>query len=607
MKSFLTKVLSVSIYVVAFVAFYFAFGLSFEPCQQITSWQSILFFVIFFIGLPAITFIGIREDKGGYKLYLIGISSGVMLALAWPPLPFTLLSLGALLPILYVEHQVSDPKSVHYGRRFFKFLYPALLSWNILSTFWVANSTLPGGIAAFTCNAAIMAIPFMLFHRTKRVAGPGMGYLSLIAYYICMEYLHMQWELTWPWLVLGNVFAKYPSMVQWYEYTGHLGGSLWILAVNVLLFSSAVSLPYMRQYMAQRFNLSPEKAKTAGLIISIARPALLIIIPLSISFIIYNTYQEKGKPVEVVTVQPNLDPYTEKFNGSATDQMERFLQLSNKLITDSTRFVVWPETSIPGNVWLNKIDRNRMMNSMMGFVKQHPQVSIVSGVSALTEYTKPETETARYFSDGTCCYDVFNASILLDTSERFPVYVKAKLVPGVERTPYPGVLKVLAESAIDLGGITGSLGMSEHREPLFTTDSIGVAAAICYESVFGGYMTEFMQNGAELIFIVTNDAWWGNTAGHKQHLYYASLRAIEARRDVTRSANTGVSCFIDQLGNIRQTTTYDTPDAIRSTMYRNTDITFFVKYGDQIGRVAGFLTIFFVLYTFVFSYIKKRN
>lgn len=607
MINFLKKLLSIGIYIVAFIAFYMAFGWSMEPGQHITAWQSILVFVVLFIGLPAITFIGLRQDKGGYKLYLIGISTGVLLAISWPPLPFALLSLGALLPLLYVEHQVSDPKSVHYGRRFFKFLYPALLSWNVLSTFWVANSTLPGGIFAFVANAFIMSVPFMLFHRTKRVAGPGMGYLSLIAYYICMEYLHMQWELTWPWLTLGNVFAKYPSMIQWYEYTGHLGGSLWILAVNVLLFSSAISLPYMRQYMAARFNLSPEKAKTAGLIVSIARPALLILIPLGISFIIYHTYQEQGEPVEVVTVQPNIDPYTEKFNGSYQEQMERFLELSGKLVTDSTRFVVWPETSIPGNVWLNKIDRNRMVGEMQQFVQQHPQVSIVSGVSALEQYDTPKTETVRYFSDGTCCYDAFNASILIDTTERYPVYVKAKLVPGVERTPYPGLLKVLAESAIDLGGITGSLGMSEEREALYTSDSIGVAAVICYESIFGGYMSEFMQNGAELIFIVTNDAWWDNTAGHKQHLYYASLRAIEARRDITRSANTGVSCFIDQWGNIRQTTEYGVPDVIRSTMYRNSDITFFVKYGDQVGRVAGFLSIFFVLYTFVFSITKKRR
>jgi len=165
--------------------------------------------------------------------------------------------------------------------------------------------------------------------------------------------------------------------------------------------------------------------------------------------------------------------------------------------------------------------------------------------------------------------------------------------------PYPGILGLLGGLAIDLGGISGSLGEQDSREVFFNSDSVGIAPVICYESVYGDYVAEYVRNGAEAIFIITNDGWWSNSAGHVQHLQYASLRAIETRRDIARSANTGISAFINRRGDIEQPTSYWEPAVITKNIQLNSEVTFFVRYGDYIGRVACFLAIFFVLMTFV--------
>ncbi len=218
---------------------------------------------------------------------------------------------------------------------------------------------------------------------------------------------------------------------------------------------------------------------------------------------------------------------------------------------------------------------------------------------ARERYEHKATSTTRInvsFSD-TMYYDVFNAALQMEDSLPLQDYRKSKLVPGVEKMPYPGLLGLLGGLAIDLGGISGSLGEQADREVFFNRDNVGVAPVICYESVYGDYVTEYIRNGAEAIFIITNDGWWSNTAGHRQHLQYASLRAIETRRDIARSANTGISCFVNRRGDILQATKYWEPAVINGTIRLSGEQTFFVRHGDYLGKAAGIVSVFLVLIT----------
>ena len=134
-----------------------------------------------------------------------------------------------------------------------------------------------------------------------------------------------------------------------------------------------------------------------------------------------------------------------------------------------------------------------------------------------------------------------------------------------------------------------------------------IAPVICYESIFGEYHNGYIKKGAQAIFIMTNDGWWDNTAGHRQHLYFASLRAIETRRGIARSANTGISAFVNQRGDILQPTKYGEAVAIKGSLHLNDAITFYVRWGDIIARVALFLTAIFLLNTIVKGKLKKAG
>jgi apolipoprotein N-acyltransferase len=164
--------------------------------------------------------------------------------------------------------------------------------------------------------------------------------------------------------------------------------------------------------------------------------------------------------------------------------------------------------------------------------------------------------------------------------------------------PYARYLRFIEKLALDLGGTVGSLGMDPDRIP-FDVPNLGikVGTAICYESIYGEYCTGYVKNGASLLFVITNDGWWKNTPGHRQHSVYASLRAIETRRSIARSANTGISAFYNQRGDIFQPTEYWVQDVIKQDINANDEITFYVKYGDYIARVMNLTSILLLLVT----------
>jgi apolipoprotein N-acyltransferase len=205
----------------------------------------------------------------------------------------------------------------------------------------------------------------------------------------------------------------------------------------------------------------------------------------------------------------------------------------------------------------------------------------------------------------TILFDYYNTALQLDQAKNYHYYNKSKLVPGAENMPYVRYIPFADKWALDLGGISGTLGTQKERTVFFNQDSIGAAPVICYESIFGEYVTDYVKNGANLIFIITNDGWWKDTPGYKQHCAYAALRSIETRRSIARSANTGTSCFIDQRGDILQATAWRTDAVINATIRANTAETFYVRYGDFLARGAIGLTLILLAMSIFNHRIKK--
>jgi apolipoprotein N-acyltransferase len=240
-------------------------------------------------------------------------------------------------------------------------------------------------------------------------------------------------------------------------------------------------------------------------------------------------------------------------------------------------------------LWENSIDRSESVARLRVFLRAHPGASVLAGMSSGYLYP-PGADfplTARPLGETGRGFDAYNAALLVRQDGSTEPYHKSKLVPGVELMPFERVLGSLGGLALDLGGTTGSLGTQDDREVMRSADGrVKVAPVICYESIYGDHVAAHVRNGATAIAIMTNDGWWAETPGYKHHLAYGRLRAIETRRSIARSANTGISCFIDQRGDLHDRTAWWTPAAVTATLLTRDDLTFFVRHGDYIGITA---------------------
>jgi apolipoprotein N-acyltransferase len=232
---------------------------------------------------------------------------------------------------------------------------------------------------------------------------------------------------------------------------------------------------------------------------------------------------------------------------------------------------------------------------------------MVVGMSTYKPFMPGEPLTASARKADWGWYDAYNTALMLDSTQFYQEHHKSRLTPGVEIMPFHEALKFLDKYAIDLGGTVGTLGIDSAQTPFVASKNLKIAPIICYESVYGDYVSKYVLNGANLIFVITNDGWWGNTGGYRQHFLFSRLRAIETRRSVARSANTGISAFINQRGDVSQQTSYWVPAAIRQTINANDELTFYVKHGDYLARISVFFTALFFLFTLGMIIIKKRK
>jgi apolipoprotein N-acyltransferase len=267
------------------------------------------------------------------------------------------------------------------------------------------------------------------------------------------------------------------------------------------------------------------------------------------------------------------------------------MQLAENNLDSAVNFLVAPESAIQENMWENDLSSFASIRLLKNQLTAYPDLNLLVGGSTFYQLhpDEPRPRWARKFTDSDQHYVAYNAAIMINRSDSIQLYHKSKLTPGVEILPSFKGFQWLENYAIDLGGTVGSLGMDAERKVYRTVNSVPVAPVICYESIFGEFFSQFVRNGAQVMMIITNDGWWGNTAGHRQHYAFAHLRAIETRRSIARSANTGISAFIDQRGDSHQETRYWEPNVIKGVINANDKITFYVWHGDYIARYLSYL------------------
>ena len=541
------------------------------------------------------------------KYIILAAISALLFSVSWPTYGVPFFIFFAFVPLLLMEQEISKfSKIKRKGWAVFGLSYFTFFIWNLVTTGWLyyaknpdgSNSLLAVAIPLFA-NSLLMSSTFQLYYWYKKVRGTYFGLVFFVAIWLSFERFHLSWEFTWPWLNLGNVFSEYPKVIQWYDTIGATGGSFWILLINVFTFYT------IRIWEAGRIR--------KDLIKNVAIISALIFIPIFISIYKYNSFQEKPVGnVNVVLLQPELDPYNEKYSKDSLQILDELLTLAEQNSKGKIDFFIAPETAFPGRGSLSEKGFNKSIsiNIAKEFLTKHPQSILLTGAST-HKFLFNESETENYsvkIQEG-LWVNSYNSALQIIPNQNVEVYHKGKLVPGVEIFPYIRFLKpFLGDAMLDFGGATSSLGIDKERKVFVNQfNKAKVAPIICYESIYGEFVTDYVKNGANLLAIMTNDSWWGNSEGHKQLLSYARLRAIETRREIVRAANSGISAHINAKGDIVEDTFYGDQTALAITANLLEEKSIYTKTGDLISRIAIFVLGFLLIYHFGEKIASKKS
>ena len=556
-------------------------------------------------------------------MWILVLLSAVLLSLPWLVPHCGFLALIGLVPLLSAERVASQNGVKH----FWIWHYSCFVLWNAFTTFWVCNATVGGGIFAVLANSLQMSLVFGLFRLSKKRLGGILPYLLLAFAWIAWERWYMvSSQISWPWLVLGNAFARSIRSIQWYEFTGTLGGSLWIWTANLAFFGLMVSILEGTWFRWKAF------AKWSSAIATV----LVFALPFAASAHIWHHFQEDSEGKVAVTIaQPNFDPY-EKFTSLTQAQQTEILlgQFEEALAgaadgvlpeTHATLLIA-PET-FTGDIWLNNVSGSPTWQAFQDFLKRHPNANLLFGASTYRFFAQRSAPSILARESGSGWTESYNTAFATDTSGRIEFFHKSKLVVGVEMTPYPkffvpidnklgGLMgRCIGQKEISClhykaGGESAAAGLSNNS--LTAVAELSAAAvpfgcAICYESVYPEYCTGYVRKGAKFMTIITNDAWWGDTPGYKQHASYASLRAIELRRDIARCGNTGISGIINQRGEFLSQSNWWQRETLSGEVNLSGRETLFVRYGDIVGRISTFAFLLLLAFLLVSFLIPKRR
>ena len=530
-----------------------------------------------------------------YLLVGLSVTGGFLSALAWSGWCSGLILLVSFVPFFIIENYLFVNRKRYSPNAFFIYVLPGFLIFSMITLGWIRVASIVAALTVIMGVSFLMSFTVWLAHIVRLRTGNLLSIISIISFFLGYEYFSLNFDLVTPWVNLGNGLAKDILFIQWYEITGTSGGTLWILLSNIVL--SAILIKSDSAFIKSRTFLI-----TWLLIITI--PSLLSIIRY------YSIRPGSGKESEIVIIQPNFDPYTTKFTIPFDKQLGKVISMAESGMSEKTRWVITPETTVDDPVNENETGKNIYINMLRDFVLRYPGAVVVTGMTTCILYSSSSerpTKSARFVDSLHTFYDHFNSALKIDTSEKIEIYHKSKLVPGIEKQFTTGPGKIISRILPYLGGSQWGYGTQDDRSIFNHSDSdVKIAPIICYESVFGKYVTDYVNKGANLLFIITNDGWWKNTNGYEQHLSYAYLRAIETRRPVARAGNTGISAFIDIRGRVISKTEWWTEAILKGTLTPETRITLYVKYGDWLLKFGTFSALIVLLIVFIVVPLLKK-
>lgn len=494
----------------------------------------------------------------GIKNILLSVLTAVLLSASWPETGNqTWLIFIAFVPLLHVIEQQKTWRAV------FLFSFLSFITWHIMTDWWMWISTPIGSISAWIINSMLMASVLVLSQFSSKRLLRLPFEIILAFYWLTFEIFHLYWDLKWPWMNLGNAFANQTEWIQWYEYGGAYTGGFWIIIANGLFF---------RLFKKPLFNLK----KIYLTVITF----ITILGPIALSYHLVPNIDHSNTSIHITIVQPNVNTYTQKFDAlSPLRQSEMIIGMLNQ--TDSGSIILLPETAIPES-FNTKGPYPKSIDTLLNYSLKN-QLKIIGGF-----YTESEKES-------------YNSACLIEDGNIINSRNKIKLLAYAEQIPFDFISEYWSKMVHEQGGIAKSFGTDLSANTFKIDDSLCIGTLICFESVFSDINTEMCRKGAQTLVILTNDDWWHNTPGHRQHFAFAKIRAIENRKWIVRCANTGVSGVINAKGEIVSRTSYREQKVLNEEIYLNDKISFFSKYEKQIRW--SILSISFLL--FFLSILRK--
>ncbi|MFT5336192.1 MAG: apolipoprotein N-acyltransferase [Sphingobacteriales bacterium] len=409
------------------------------------------------------------------------------------------------------------------------------------------------------CSSLIFYLAFFFLGKAiTRFAFPVIP--SFIVGWMGIEYLQSHWELEFPWLRLVYLLGENNWMYAHALHVGPVG-----VGASIVLFSWGILDAFTKRTFARWFCLAP------------ILPLLIFLIP---------NQELTSDFIQLRLVQPNEDPYSEKYIANQTDRSEKLWNLAGGGL-DTIQCLVFPETAFQErNMWEGNWRKSIAISTAEDTALAYPHLDMHLGAASyrLLKPGEKLSAASRKFRDMDRYYESYNTAILINNKGE-QIYHKSKLVAGVECIPFMNSLPFMTQLSMDFGGTIGALGKQDTMRVL-QGENANYGAVICYESVFPDFLRSWTKLGADVLVLMTNDAWWGNSVGHLQHLWRAQVVATSLGRPIARSANTGISAIIDAQGEVLQKTEFNATGVLNGKLPLQKRWGLYQVFGDFLGFIS---------------------
>jgi apolipoprotein N-acyltransferase len=477
--------------------------------------------------------------------------SGLLLALSFPKPGLSILAWLAFLPLLYAVKGRSPKSSFKLGFLAGFVAYSAVFYWlNIVMTTYgklplllsFALTLLMAAYLALYLAAAICLTRFAEDHSVPPL-------LTFPFFWVALEYTRAHLLTGFPWASLGYTQYRTLPLIQIADVTGVYGLSFLIVLVNLFL------------YQLWRWVRGKDGA-TYPFFATVTAISLLLL-TLFYGFVSLNR-NDTGKEVKVALAQGNIPQDVKWDPAFQEDTVAIYERLSRKASGTGMQLVVWPESSLPF-FYQKEHGYSQRISSLARELDAYLVVS-----SPALEY---ETGKERLLN---------SAFLIAPDGSTVGRSDKIHLVPFGEYVPLATFLPFVKKMVQGIGDFSPGNSVT----PLAATfGKMGIL--VCFEGIFPEISREYVRNGAGLLVNITNDAWFGDSSAPYQHLSMTVFRAVENRVPLIRSANTGITAFIDSRGHVQGMTRLFREALLSGTVRMGSERSLYTRYGDIFAWFCG--------------------